>query len=47
MRVMIFLTIITLMTMAVAKSEGSMDSNNRNPGKDKVNYEVCESKTPW
>ena len=47
MRVMMLLIIITLMTMAVAKSEGSMDSDNRNPGKDKVNYDVCESKTSW
>ena len=46
MRTMMFLTIITLLTMSIAKSD--MDTDTRNPGKDKkVDYSMCENKESW
>jgi hypothetical protein len=46
MRIMMFLTIITLLTMSMAKSN-EMDTDKRNPGKDKVDYVNCEDKESW
>jgi len=43
MRTMMLLTIITLMTMALAKSS-EMDADKRNPGTDKIDYSICEDK---
>lgn len=45
MRTMMLLTIITLLTMSIAKSD--MDKDTRNPGKDKVDYTNCEDKQSW
>jgi len=46
MRTIMLLTIITLMTMAIAKSS-EMDADKRNPGTDKIDYSMCEDKLSW